>query len=93
MAINQSGGFQADIEAYIADETLPLARRQLVAYQFGDPLELPEGRGVNYTATRFNRIPLPFAPLSEGVPPSGQAMTIGQVTATAQQWEIGRAHV
>lgn len=86
MAINQSGGFQADIEAYIADETLPLARRQLVAYQFGDPLELPEGRGVNYTATRFNRIPLPFAPLSEGVPPSGQAMTIGQVTATAQQW-------
>src|SRR6185369_1362203 len=83
---NQSGQFQADIENYIADETLPLARKQLVAYQFGDPLTLPKGRGTTYTATRYNRVPLPFAPLSEGVPPVGETMTISQVTATAQQW-------
>ena len=86
MATNTAGQFSADIEAYIADETLPLARRQLVAYQFGDPLELPEGRGTTYTATRYNRLPLPFAPLSEGVPPIGETMTISQVSATAQQW-------
>jgi N4-gp56 family major capsid protein len=86
MATNNASNFSADIEAYIADETLPLARRQLVAYQFGDPLTLPKGRGTSYTATRFNRVPLPFAPLSEGVPPVGQTMTITQVTATAQQW-------
>ncbi len=83
---NQASQFQADIENYIADETLPLARRQLVAYQFGDPLTLPKGRGVTYTATRYNRLPLPFAPLSEGVPPIGETMTIQQVTGTAQQW-------
>ena len=76
MAINTSGSFSADIEAYIADKTLPLVRRQLVAYQFGDPLTLPKGRGVTYTATRYNRVPLPFAPLSEGVPPVGELMTI-----------------
>ena len=83
---NQSSQFQADIESYIADETLPLARRQLVAYQFGDPLTLPEGRGRTYTGTRYNRLALPYAPLSEGVPPVGETMTIQQVTATAQQW-------
>lgn len=83
---NTASQFSADIEAYIADETLPLARRQLVAYQFGDPLELPEGRGTTYTATRYNRVPLPYAPLSEGVPPIGETMTISQVSATAQQW-------
>ena len=83
---NQSSQFQADIENYIADETLPLARKQLVAYQFGDPLTLPKGRGVTYTGTRYNRLPLPYAPLSEGVPPIGETMTIQQVTATAQQW-------
>lgn len=83
---NVASQFSADIEAFIADETLPLARRQLVAYQFGDPLTLPQGRGTTYTATRYNRIPLPFAPLSEGVPPVGETMTIGQVSATAQQW-------
>jgi N4-gp56 family major capsid protein len=86
MPTNVAGQFSADIEAYIADETLPLARRQLVAYQFGDPLTLPKGRGTNYTATRYNRVPLPTAPLSEGVPPQGETMTISQVTATAQQW-------
>jgi N4-gp56 family major capsid protein len=86
MAVNVSGSFAADIEAYIADKTLPLTRRQLVVYQFGDPLTLPKGRGVTYTATRYNRVPLPFAPLSEGVPPVGELMTIQQVTATALQW-------
>jgi N4-gp56 family major capsid protein len=86
MAVNQAASFSADIEAYIADKTLPLVRRQLVVYQFGDPLTLPKGRGVTYTATRYNRVPLPFAPLSEGVPPVGELMTIQQVTATALQW-------
>lgn len=87
MATNNSAGqFTADIEAYIAQETLPLARRQLVAYQFGDPETLPKGRGTSFTATRYNRVPLPFQPLSEGVPPNGQTMTIGQVTVTLQQW-------
>lgn len=84
---NTYSGFTSDVEAFIADETLPLARRQLVAYQFGDPLTLDKGRGLTYTATRYNRLPLPFAPLSEGVGPAqGQSMTISQVSATAQQW-------
>lgn len=86
MAVNVASQFSADIEAYIADQTLPLTRKQLVAYQFGDPLDLPKGRGTTYTATRYNRVPLPFAPLSEGVPPIGETMTITQVSATAQQW-------
>lgn len=86
MAVNTAPQFSADIEAYIADETLPLARRQLVVYQFGDPLELPKGRGTTYTATRYLRVPLPFQPLSEGVPPVGETMTIQQVSAVAQQW-------
>src|SRR6516164_8604698 len=86
MPTNVSGSFQADVESYIADKTLPLARRQLVVYHFGDPLDLPKGRGVTYTATRYQRVPLPFAPLSEGVPPIGELMTIQQVVATALQW-------
>ena len=83
---NTASQFSADIENFIADETLPLARRQLVAYQFGDPLTLPQGRGTSYTAFRYNRVSLPFAPLSEGVAPIGQSMTIASVSAVAQQW-------
>ena len=83
---NSASSFSSDIESYIAAETLPLVRRQLVVYRLGDPLTLPKGRGASYTATRFNRVPLPFQPLTEGSPPPGELMTLAQVTATAYQW-------
>lgn len=75
-----------DIELHIADEVLRIAQRQLIAYQFGQPLTLEKQAGVTYTATRYERLPLPFAPLSEGVAAAGEAITIAQVQATAQQW-------
>lgn len=75
-----------DIELHIADEVLRIAQRQLVAYQFGQPLRIDKNTGVTYTATRYERLPLPFAPLSEGVAAAGEAITIAQVSATAQQW-------
>jgi N4-gp56 family major capsid protein len=86
MPINQSTSFQSDVETWIAMKTLPLARRRIVVSQFGDPLTLPKGKGRTYQAARWNRIPLPFAPLSEGTPPSGQSMTVTMVSATAVQW-------
>jgi len=93
MAVNTSSGFNSggaygtgDVEQYIADKTLPLTQQQLVVYWFGDALTLPKGRGTQYAASRYIRVPLPFAPLSEGVPPVGQSMTLQQVVATAQQW-------
>lgn len=85
-AQNKSASFSSDISNYIAQKTLPLAQRQLVAYQFGIPLSLPKGRGTTYTATRYSRIPLPLAPLAEGVPSVGEIMPISQQSATAQQW-------
>jgi N4-gp56 family major capsid protein len=83
---NSAAAFSADIENYIQEKTLPLVQRQLVAYQFGDQLRLPKNRGTTYTASRYDRINLPFAPLSEGVPPVGESMTLVQVNAVAQQW-------
>lgn len=83
---NAAASFSADIVPYIAEEVLPLAQRQLVAYQFGEPITLDTNRGTTYTASRYQRLPLPFAPLQEGVAPTGEAMTLTQVSATAQQW-------
>ena len=62
-----------DIELHIRDEVLRIAQRQLVAYQFGQPLRIQKQTGVTYTATRYERLPLPFAPLSEGVAAPGGA--------------------
>jgi N4-gp56 family major capsid protein len=75
-----------DIELLIAKKTLRIAQRKIVISQFGEKLTIPKNQGVIYTATRYERLPLPFAPLSEGVAAAGQAVTIAQVNATAQQW-------
>jgi N4-gp56 family major capsid protein len=83
---NQAATFSSDIENYIQQKTLPLVQRQLVAYQFGQMLRLPKQRGTTYTASRYDRVNLPFAPLSEGVPPTGETIPLTQVSATAQQW-------
>lgn len=83
---NASSSFSSDVEAHIQDTVEPLARRQLVAYQFGKPLTLDPHSGTTYTASRYARLPLPFAALSEGVASAGQSMSLAQVTATAQQW-------
>lgn len=84
--VNNASTFSSDIENYIQDKVLPLVQRQLVAYQFGDQLRLPKNRGTTYTASRYDRVALPFAPLNEGIPPIGEAMSVVQVNAVAQQW-------
>jgi N4-gp56 family major capsid protein len=83
---NSSAQFNADISRYLDDKVLRLAQRHLVLRQFATKLQIPEGEGQTYTATRFNRLPLPYAPLSEGVPPVGETVTISQVTGVALQW-------
>ena len=83
---NTSSQFTADIQNFIQKKTIRLVDRQLVLYQFGEKATLPKNRGTVYTASQYNRVNLPFAPLSEGVPPVGETMTLTQVSATAQQW-------
>jgi N4-gp56 family major capsid protein len=81
-----SSSYQAAIRRQLSKEVLPLTQRYLVAYQFAQKKKLEKGAGVTWTATRFNRLPLPIAPLSEGVPPTGETLQISQVTGVALQW-------
>jgi len=83
---NKASTFSSDVQLWIQKEVLRLARRDLCVYQFGQKKTLPKGQGTTYQATRFERLPLPFQSLSEGVAPAGESMTISTVTATAVQW-------
>ena len=86
MATNTSVQYQAALRRQLSKEVLPIAQRYLVAHQHARKIKMEEGAGTTWTATRFNRIPLPFAPLSEGVPPIGEQLSISQVTGVAIQW-------
>lgn len=86
MPINTSNQYLAAVRRQLSKEVLPLVQRTLVADQFADKKKMEKGAGVTWTATRFNRLPLPQAPLSEGVPPIGETLSISQVTGVALQW-------
>lgn len=86
MAVNTSASYQGDIRRVLDKETLEVAQRFLVIAQFADKKSIDKHAGTTWTATRFNRLPLPYAPLSEGVPPIGETLSISQVTGVALQW-------
>jgi N4-gp56 family major capsid protein len=86
MATNNASNFAADIGKYIQKKTLELTQRQIVVSQIAERVDLPQGMGTTYYAFRYERVPLPYTTLAEGVPASGQSMTITQVTGTVQQW-------
>ncbi len=83
---NFQATYASDVENYIQDELLPLVQKDLVMYQFGQMLRLPKHHGLTYAATRYDRVNLPIAPLSEGVPSVGETIPITPVSVTAQQW-------
>lgn len=45
----------SDVEAYIAKHVLPLAQRNLIRYQFAEPLQLPSA--AVYEAARYETLP------------------------------------
>ena len=84
--VNVASQFSGDYTPYLDKKILPLALKELVVYQFAEKKDLPKGFGNTWLATRYQRLPLPFAPLSEAVPPAGETLTIQQVQCVAQQW-------
>ena len=52
----------------------------------GDTPTMPEGEGVTYSAQRYERLPLPGSPLSEGITPDSTPLVVNKVTAVLQQW-------
>lgn len=78
-----SGG---SVQEYIAAELLILAEKSVVFQQIGEKAQMPSGAGKTYQFNRYNRLPLPRAPLAEGVPPVSNNLDLTTVQATADQW-------
>ncbi len=84
--VNTSANFAGAIARTIDRKALQVAQRYLTLTQFADMKTLDHGHGVTWTANRWNRLPLPQAPIAEGVPPNPNLLTFDQVTGIAVQW-------
>jgi len=83
---NTSASYAGAIERTIERRALQNAQRFIVLTQFADVKQMKEGAGVTWTANRWPYLPLPTAPIAEGVPPTPQQMGFEQVTGVALQW-------
>ena len=75
-----------DIQLVIQDALLPLVKRNMFLHRFAQKLRIENNAGLTYTAIRYQRLPLPTAPLAEAVPSSGAQLSFTVVQASVQQW-------
>lgn len=73
---------------WIRNELLAIAEKQTVFADLGDEIDMPEGEGTTVQASRYERLPLPTAPLSDGVTPSSVPLTVSTVLGVLDQWGL-----
>jgi N4-gp56 family major capsid protein len=71
---------------YMADQLLDRNDKNLVFYGLCKAEMLPSGNGKTVQFNRYERLPLPAAPLSEGITPTATPLIQSVVTATIDQW-------
>lgn len=86
MAVQTFSNFSSDAVTYIAEKTLMIAKKAVIFQQLGDRAQLPSNNSKTFQYTRYDRLSLPSASLSEGVTPSNTSISISTVSAVADQW-------
>jgi N4-gp56 family major capsid protein len=71
---------------WLQDELLAIAEKLTVFQDIGDTPNMPEGEGKTYSAQRYERLPLPGSPITEGVTPDSTSLIVNKVTAVLEQW-------
>lgn len=81
-----ASGMTAEMKTYYEKTLLDLAEPALVHDQFGDSYPIPANNGKTIEFRRYTALPKATEPLTEGVTPAGQTLTVTTVTADVHQY-------
>ena len=82
-----TGTLAADLAPlWLQAELLAIAEKLTVFGDLGEAPTMPEGEGKTYSAQRYERLPLPLVPLTEGVTPDATPLVVNAVSAMLEQW-------
>jgi len=79
-------GVSPTIQTYYDKKLLARLIANFVHLQFGQKRPIPKGSGKTIDFRKFSALAAATAPLTEGVTPAGNAITITNVTATVAQY-------
>ena len=81
-----TSGMTAEMKTYYEKTLLDLAEPALVHDQFGDSYPIPANNGKTIEFRKYTALPKATTPLTEGVTPNGQALTVTTITAEVHQY-------
>ncbi len=75
-----------EMKTYYSDYLIDLAEPELIHDQFGQKKDIPKNGGKTIEFRQFDPLPEMTVPLTEGVTPDGQSMSVKKIEATVQQY-------
>ncbi len=78
-------GMKPELKTYYEKRLIELAEPKLVHDQFGDSYPIPANNGKTIEFRKYDSLPKATTPLTEGVTPDGQAMTVTTITSEVKQ--------
>ena len=79
-------GLSAESKTFYDMTLIKLTEPQLVHDQFGQKKPIPQGKGMTIAFRKYESLPKSLTPLTEGVTPNGQKLTMSEVSATIAQY-------
>ena len=86
---SQTGAGQdlsGEMKTYYSDYLIDMAEPELVHDQFGQKHPIPKNGGKTIEFRKYDPLPKALTPLTEGVTPDGQKLSMGVLTATVKQY-------
>lgn len=84
--LTSSSGLSDEMKIYYSDYLIDNATPKLVHDQFGQKHPIPKNGGKTIEFRKYSPLPKLTTPISEGVTPDGQSLTMSTITATVAQY-------
>ncbi len=81
-----SVGMADEMKIFYSDYLIDNANPRLVHDQFGQKHPIPQNGGKTIQFRKYSPLPKMLTPLTEGVTPDGQSLTVSTIEATVQQY-------
>ena len=84
--VTTDSGLSDEMKTYYSDYLIDMAEPYLVHDQFGQKHPIPKNGGKTIEFRKYDPLPKMLTPLTEGVTPDGQKLTMSVITAKVEQY-------
>lgn len=81
-----SAGLSAEMKTFYSDTLIDEAEGELIHDQFGDEYNIPKNGGKSIEFRKYEALPKAMTPLTEGVTPDGNKLSVSTITSTVNQY-------